>query len=67
MSKTVAISDDVHILIAEKQIEIFKKYRISVKLSDITDAAIKCGIDRVDKVLVHASKLKIIDDDIKDL
>lgn len=65
MSKTVAISDDIHILITEKQLELFKKYRISVKISDITEAAIKYGIDNVDNVFVPSDKtpkMKIVDE-----
>ena len=65
MPKTVAISDDIHILITEKQLELFKKHRISVKISDITEVAIKYGIDNVDNVFVpgsKTSKLKIVDE-----
>lgn len=65
MSKTIAISDDIHILITEKQLELFKKYRINVKISDITEAAIKYGINSVDKVFVRSdtiSKLNIIEE-----
>lgn len=57
MSKTVAISDDMHILITEKQLELFKKYRISAKISDITEAAMRYGIDNVDDVFVPKSKI----------
>lgn len=41
MSKTVAISDDIHILIVKKQIELYEKYGVSVKLSDITEIVLK--------------------------
>lgn len=65
MPKTVAISDDVHILITEKQLELFRKYRVSAKIADLTEAAIKYGINNVDKVFVHGdmiSKLKIVEE-----
>ncbi len=65
MPMTVSISDDAHSLIAEKKLDLFKKYRISVKLSEITDVAIKHGIDSVDEVFVPSSKiqrLKIVDE-----
>lgn len=64
MPKTVAISDDTHTLISEKKLELFKKYRITIKISDITDAAIKNGIANVDSVFVPdgvTTKLKIVD------
>ena len=65
MPKTVAISDDVHILIIEKQLELFKKYRVSVKIADLTEAAIKHGIENVDKVFVPSyiiSRLKLMEE-----
>lgn len=64
MPKTVAISDDTHILITEKRLELFKKYRIDVKISDITDAAIKYGIKNIDNIFVPSymiSNLNIIE------
>lgn len=65
MSKTVAISDDIHILITEKQLELFKKYRVSVKIADLTEAAIKYGINNVDNIFVPSSaisKLKLVEE-----
>jgi hypothetical protein len=64
MPKTVAISDDTHTLITGKKLELFRDYRVTAKIADIVDAAIRYGINNVDKVFVpedEISKLKIID------
>lgn len=64
MPKTVAISDDTHILVNGKQLELFSKYRVTAKIADIVDAAIKYGINNVDSVFVPndvISMLKIVD------
>lgn len=64
MPKTVAISDDTHTLITAKKLELFSKYRITVKIADIVDTAIKYGINNVDSVFVPnymMTKLKTID------
>lgn len=66
MPKTVAISDDAHNLITEKKLELFKKYRITVKIADIVDAAIKHGINNVDSVFVPnymITRLKIVEEE----
>jgi hypothetical protein len=52
MPKTVGISDSMHTLVGEKKLELFKKYKITVKIADIVNAAIKSGIDNVDEVFV---------------
>lgn len=46
MGKTVAISDDMHTLVSKKKTELFEKYRISVRISDIVDKSIGHGIDK---------------------
>ena len=46
-SKTVAISDEIHILLVKTQTEIFEKKRATVRLSDLTNLAIECGIGTV--------------------
>jgi hypothetical protein len=52
MPRTVGISDSMHTLVREKKLELFKKYKITVKIADIVDAAIKNGINSVDSVFV---------------
>jgi hypothetical protein len=51
MAKTIAISDDVHILITKKKTEIFEKYRISVRISDLTNLILRNGVDRSEEFL----------------
>lgn len=46
MVKTIQISDDVHTMVAEKQLELIKK-KINRKFVEIADQAIKNGIDSV--------------------
>lgn len=62
MGKTVAISDDVHLLITKKQISIFEKYRISVRISDIVNTAIKCGIDHAVEAFTPNGNTPKLDD-----
>lgn len=45
MGKTVAISDDIHTVVSKKKTELFEKYRISIRISDIVDKAIAHGIE----------------------
>ena len=66
MPKTVAISDDTHTLITAKKLELFSKYRVSAKIADIVDAAIKYGINNVDSVFVPnymITRLKIVEEE----
>jgi len=49
MATTVAISDDVHRLIINKQIEIFQDKEKKMKISNILEEAVKKGIDFVGK------------------
>ena len=50
MGKTVAISDDIHILLVKTQTEIFEKSRATVRIADITNLAIECGINRAREI-----------------
>lgn len=50
MTKTVAISNDVHLLVVEKQLELRKK-RYDYKISEIADMAIEAGIGQIDKMI----------------
>ncbi len=62
MSKTVAISDDNHTAIVKKQTYIFEEYGISVRISDLTNAAIRLGIDKAVNTFVPKDmRLKIIE------
>lgn len=66
MPKTVAISDDTHTLITAKKLELFRDYRVTAKIADIVDAAIKYGINNVDNVFVpgkETPKLKTVDEE----
>lgn len=49
MSKTAPIPDDVHALIVDKQTELKRKYKISVKISDIIAVLVKNNIHKVGK------------------
>lgn len=50
MTKTVAISNDVHLLVVEKQLELRKK-RYDYKISEIVDMSIEAGIREIDKII----------------
>ena len=67
MSKTVAISDDIHILITKKQTEMFEKYRITTRISDLVNLAIKFGIDNaIEAYTPKEERLKIVEEkDVK--
>lgn len=51
MSKTAPIPDDIHALIIDKQTELKRKYRISVKISDIIAVVMKNNIHKIGKYL----------------
>lgn len=51
MSKTASIPDDAHTLILDKQRELKKKYKITVKISDLIAMYIKDSIRRTEKLL----------------
>lgn len=56
MSKTIAVSDNTHVLIVEKQMEIYKKYRVNVRIFDIADIILKNFIDKTEELLGLRSK-----------
>lgn len=51
MSKTAPIHDDIHALIIDKQTELKRKYRITVKISDLIAIYVRHGIDKTEKLL----------------
>lgn len=51
MSKTVAIPDEIHALVVDKQLEIRRKYKITVKISDLIAVIVKNNIDNAGKYL----------------
>lgn len=51
MSKTVAIPDEIHTLVVDKQLEIRRKYKITVKISDLIAVIVKNNIDNAGKYL----------------
>lgn len=64
MSKTAPIPDDVHTLIIDKQAELKKKHKITVKISDIIALVMKNNINKVGKYLGLKSEEK--SDDISE-
>ena len=66
MAKTVSILDDVHTLIVRKQIDIFEKYKVKVKISDLIGVIIKDGISKSERLLFLGRKQPdIISPDIR--
>lgn len=51
MSKTAPIPDDVHALILDKQTELKKKHKITVKISDLIAMCIRDSIKKTEKLL----------------
>lgn len=51
MGKTVAISEDVHSLVVKKKEEIFNKYRVTIRISDLTDIVLKNCIGKSEELL----------------
>lgn len=51
MSKTAPIHDDTHALIVDKQTELKRKHKITVKISDLIAMYVKHGIDKTEKLL----------------
>lgn len=51
MSKTAPIPDDVHALIIDKQTELKRRHKISVKISDIIALVMKNNIHKVGRYL----------------
>lgn len=51
MTKTVAIDDDVHMLVYEKQLDIKKRYGINLKISFIINSILRNYIDKLEEIL----------------
>lgn len=49
--KTISISDDAHQAITDKQDEIYKKYKVKVKIYDLVSIIIIDDIDNAEKLL----------------
>lgn len=50
ITKNVIIYDDAHKLIINKQTEIFEKYRVSLKISDMASIISKNFIDKIEEL-----------------
>lgn len=61
MSKTVAISEDMHTRLKNMKIYLYEEYGMSVKIADLTDRAIRLGINSVLTSFVPNNGIKIID------
>lgn len=57
MSRTVSIPDDIHALIVDKQLEIRRKYKITVRISDIIALIVKNNIDKIGEYLGLKSEI----------
>lgn len=51
MSKTAPLSEEAHMLIVEKQLEILKKYGVNVRIYDILDVIVRNYISEADRLL----------------
>ncbi len=51
MSTVLEADISVHALIVRKKLDIREKYGKKIDMVDITNAAIKCGIDKVEEEL----------------
>ncbi len=60
MSKTVAISEDMHLKITKMKTYLYEEYGMSVRIADLTDRAIKLGIDGALNSFVPNNGIKII-------
>ena len=49
--KTISISDDAHKAIIDKQEEIYKKYKVKVRIFDLVSIIIIDDIDNAEKLL----------------
>jgi len=56
MSKILEVSDDIHMMVARLQLEMLDKYKRKPMMIDITDIAIKEGIDKVEERLKYKLK-----------
>jgi DNA-binding Lrp family transcriptional regulator len=68
MSKTAPILDQTHALIVNKQKELKKKYRVTMKISDIIDVLVTKNIHKLENFMgMNIEKEKIVNsDDMKD-
>lgn len=53
MPKSIAISDETHLLIKQKEIELEKKYGRTIKISSITDTILRKNLDNVEDYLIE--------------
>ena len=60
MSKTVAISEDIHIEITKKKTYLLEEYGLTVRISDLTDRAIRLGINNAVNSFVPNNGIKIV-------
>lgn len=51
MSKTAPIPDDIHALIIDKQTELKRKHKITVKISDLIAMYVRYGVKKTEKLL----------------
>ena len=51
MSKTAPIHDDIHALIIDKQTELKRKHKITVKISDLIAMYVRHGVNKTEKLL----------------
>jgi hypothetical protein len=67
MSKTASILDQTHALIVNKQQELKRKHRITMKISDIIDVIITKNINMLEKYLgMNVEKEKHVSPDGKE-
>ena len=57
MTKVLEVSDEVHVLIKQKQLDLLEKYKIPFVMQTITNTAITEGINSVDERLVVKDKI----------
>ncbi len=66
MSKTAPIPDDIHALIIDKQTELKRKHKITVKISDLIAMYVRYGVKKTEKLLGLKSEEELdVTDDIK--
>lgn len=51
MAKVLEVSEGVHMMVARLQLELLDKYKRKPMMVDITDIAIREGIDKVEEKL----------------
>lgn len=51
MSKTAPIHDDIHALIVDKQTELKRKHKITVKISDLIAIYVRNSVKQTEKLL----------------